>query len=121
MSQHEKIDYVEFPSTNLKATQTFFTKAFGWKFTEYGPDYCDFTNEGINGGFYSSQNTATAESGSALIILYSRNLENTLKKVEEAEGRVNKAIFPFPGGRRFHFIEPGGNELAVWSDKELEA
>ncbi len=116
MSNHEKIDYVEFPASNLKATKTFFSKAFGWVFTDYGPEYCDFTGQGLNGGFYKSEKAATAESGSALIIFFSNDLESTQKKVEEAGGTIIKEIFPFPGGHRFHFTEPSGNEFAVWSD-----
>jgi predicted enzyme related to lactoylglutathione lyase len=117
MSQHEKIDYIEFPATDLEATKDFFKKAFGWSFNDYGTEYCDFANEGVNGGFYKSEKTATTETGSALIIFYSEDLVTTQKKVEKAGGKVVKSIFEFPGGRRFHFTEPSGNEFAVWSDK----
>jgi len=116
MSTHEKIDYVEFPAKDLKSTKQFFTKVFGWKFTDYGPEYCDFSNEGINGGFYKSDKKATTETGSALVIFYSKDLEATQKKVEDAGGNIVKEIFSFPGGRRFHFTEPSGNEFAVWSE-----
>ncbi|SMO63992.1 VOC family protein [Gracilimonas mengyeensis] len=120
MQEHEKIDYVEFPSRNLEATKTFFSKAFGWKFTDYGPEYCDFADEGINGGFYKSEKQCTTETGGALVIFYSKNLEATQQKVEQARGTITKDIFDFPGGRRFHFTEPSGNEFAVWSDLEAE-
>jgi len=116
MPKHEKIDYVEFPSTDLEATKKFFKKAFGWKFNDYGSEYCDFANEGINGGFYRSEKTANTETGSALLIFYSKDLHATQQKIEETGGKITKQIFSFPGGRRFHFKEPGGNELAVWSD-----
>lgn len=117
MQQHEKIDYVEFPANELEATKKFFTKAFGWEFTDYGPEYSSFANEGINGGFFKSSKRSTTEKGGALIIFYSEDLEATQKKVEESGGKIVKDIFSFPGGRRFHFTEPSGNEFAVWSDK----
>lgn len=120
MSKHEKIDYVEWAAKDLEATKSFFKKAFGWSFTDYGPDYCDFSNEGINGGFYKSDKKATAEAGSALVIFYSEDLEATLHKVEDAGGKIVKDIFSFPGGRRFHFTEPSGNEFAVWWANDLK-
>lgn len=118
MSNHEKINYVEFPSPDLVATKTFFSQAFGWSFQDFGPEYSAFTNAGLNGGFYKAELRASTASGSALIVLYSDNLEETLAKVVETGGSIVKEIFTFPGGRRFHFIEPSGNEFAVWSDKE---
>lgn len=119
MSRHEKINYVEYPSRDLAETKRFFEQAFGWAFEDYGPDYAAFSNQGLDGGFFRSDLAARTETGSALIVLFSEDLEGTLSKVEAAGGKVIKPIFSFPGGRRFHFIEPGGNELAVWS--ELEA
>jgi predicted enzyme related to lactoylglutathione lyase len=120
MSKHEKIDYVEFPAMDLEETKRFFTKAFGWKFTDYGPEYCDFADQGIKGGFFKSHKKGTTETGSALIIFYSEDLEATQKKVENAGGVIIKPTYSFPGGRRFHFTEPSGNEFAVWSDKDLK-
>ncbi len=117
MSHHSKIDYVEFPARDIPASKTFFSKVFDWRFTDYGPDYTAFSNSGINGGFYQSELCATTVSGSALIVLYSKELEKSQQKVEQNGGKISKPIFSFPGGRRFHFIEPSGNELAVWSDK----
>lgn len=116
MNQHEKLNYVEFPSVDLAATRQFFTRAFGWSFQDYGPDYCAFADEGLDGGFFRSEKTAAAASGAPLVVFYSRDLERTLEKVKQAGGTIVKPIFAFPGGRRFHFTEPGGNELAVWSD-----
>jgi predicted enzyme related to lactoylglutathione lyase len=115
--EHEKMDYVEFPARNMSATKQFFTTVFGWSFTDYGPDYTSFANEGLNGGFYQSDLTCSSENGSALIVFYSRNLEQTLEKIKTAGGAITKPIFSFPGGRRFHFTDPSGNEYAVWSDK----
>lgn len=117
MSHHSKIDYVEFPAQDIPATKNFFSRVFDWHFSDYGPDYTAFSNAGINGGFYQSELSSTTTTGSALIVLYSKELEKTQQKVEQNGGKISKAIFSFPGGRRFHFIEPSGNELAVWSDK----
>ncbi len=117
MNTHEKINYVEFPSRDLDATEAFFNQVFGWQFTDYGPDYTAFSDQGLDGGFYRSDVNSTSESGGALIVFYSEQLEQTQTRIEAAGGRISKPIFSFPGGRRFHFIEPGGNELAVWSDR----
>lgn len=117
MSQHEKINYVEFPCRDLSKTKEFFIKVFGWSFEDYGPDYTAFSDAGIEGGFFQSTTASTTASGGALVVLYSRNLEATYRKVREGGGSVVKEIFNFPGGRRFHFTEPSGNELAVWSDR----
>ncbi|WP_223669610.1 VOC family protein [Kangiella shandongensis] len=110
------INYVEFPASNLGATKSFFEKAFNWKFTDYGPEYTAFSHSGLNGGFFQSDLKAHTDNGSALIVLYSDNLEATQSIVEQYGGTVTKPIFSFPGGRRFHFTEPSGNELAIWSD-----
>ncbi len=119
MNQHEKINYVEFSARDLDATKSFFSRVFDWSFTDYGPEYTAFSNEGLDGGFYQADLSASVSNGSALIVFYSENLDETLKKVEAAAGKVVKPIFTFPGGRRFHFVEPSGNEFAVWSDKAL--
>lgn len=115
MPAHEKINYVEYPARNLEATKAFFTTAFGWAFEDYGPDYAAFSGQGLDGGFFRADMAARADQGSALIVFYSERLEETLAKVEAAGGTVVKPIFEFPGGRRFHFTEPSGNEFAVWS------
>lgn len=116
----EKINYVEFPAHNLDATKEFFIRTFNWKFTDYGPEYTAFNDGFIDGGFYKANLKADAKQGSALIILLSEDLEATEKKVIENNGVISTPIFSFPGGRRFHFIEPSGNELAVWQI-ELES
>lgn len=115
MQAHEQINYVEFPSTDLAATKQFFVQVFGWSFTDYGPDYTAFADQGIDGGFFKSELAARTEHGSALIIFHSDQLEDTLARVMAAGGTITKPIFSFPGGRRFHFTEPSGNEFAVWS------
>ena len=116
MNEHEKINYVEFPSKDLTATRAFFTAVFGWSFTDYGPEYTAFSNAGIDGGFYRSDLVASSVTGSALIVFYSKDLEKTKSKIENAGGSIVKPVFQFPGGRRFHFSDPNGNEYAVWSD-----
>ena len=116
MNQHEKMNYVEFAANNLEATKAFFSAAFGWTFQDYGDDYTAFLNEGLDGGFYKADKASSAEQGGALIVFFSDDLETTLNKVESAGGKITRPPFGFPGGRRFHFTEPSGNEFAVWSD-----
>lgn len=116
MNKHEKINYVEYPANDIAATKRFFTAAFGWSFVDYGPDYAAFSNQGLDGGFFRSALKSTSDNGAALLVLFSQNLEATLVKIKQAGGVINKEIFLFPGGRRFHFIEPSGNEFAVWSE-----
>ncbi len=117
MLEHEKINYVEFPANNLPATKAFFTTVFGWSFEDYGTEYTAFSNEGLDGGFFQSDLKATTDTGSALIVFYSKELEKTQEKVEAAGGLIVKPIISFPGGRRFQFSEPSGNEFAVWTDQ----
>jgi predicted enzyme related to lactoylglutathione lyase len=115
MSSHIKLNYVEFPSNDIPATKLFFEKAFGWSFQDYGAEYSSFSNQGLDGGFYKSDLKSLASNGSALLVLISDDLEHTQSAVEIAGGEISTSIFSFPGGRRFHFIEPSGNEFAVWS------
>ena len=116
MYEHEKINYVEFPARDMEAAKAFFTQAFGWSFVDYGPEYTAFSDEGLDGGFYKSELNASTENGSALIVFYSNQLEQTQSKIAGAGGTIVKPTFSFPGGRRFHFQDPNGNEYAVWSD-----
>jgi uncharacterized protein len=116
MNLHEKLNYVEFPSRDLALTKAFFSQAFGWAFTDHGPEYTAFSDEGLDGGFYHSDKISSAQAGAALVIFYSAQLEETQTKVEQAGGIISTPTFSFPGGRRFHFIEPSGSEFAVWSD-----
>ncbi len=119
MNEHEKINYVEFPAKDLEATKAFFSAVFGWSFEDYGSEYTAFSDEGLDGGFYKSKLTALRDKGSALIVFYSKELEQTQSKIEKAGGSIIRPIFSFPGGRRFHFSDPNGNEYAVWSDIDL--
>jgi len=116
VNKHEKINYVEFPAKDIEATKAFFTTVFGWSFVDYGPEYIAFSNEGLDGGFYKSDLSSSSEKGGALIVFYSNEIEKTQSKIEKAGGIIIKPIFSFPGGRRFHFSDPNGNEYAVWAD-----
>ena len=116
MNLHEKINYVELPAKDLPATKAFFQSVFGWSFVDYGPEYTAFSDQGLDGGFFQSDLASSSEKGAALIVFYSNQLEATLAKVEKAGGSIVRPIFSFPGGRRFHFTEPSGNEFAVWSE-----
>jgi len=117
MNIHEKINYLEFPCWDIPLTQRFFEAVFEWSFTDYGPAYTAASSGPFEVGFYQAGLTSSASEGGALAIFYSNDLEGTEAKVTEAGGIVIKAIFSFPGGRRFHFKEPSGNEFAVWSDQ----
>lgn len=117
MSQAEhdrRIDYVEFGATDIEATKRFYSGVFGWKFTDYGSEYTAFEDGRLSGGFTT---LAKAAGGNPLVVLYASDLEAMLASVKSAGGRVTKDIFLFPGGRRFQFQDPNGNELAVWSNQ----
>lgn len=116
MTKNNKINYIEIPAKNIGATKTFFNEVFGWSFVDYGPDYCSFAAQGVDGGFFKSELVVSTKNGSPLIVLYSNSLEITQDKIEKAHGKIIKPIFSFPGGRRFHFSDPNGNEFAVWSE-----
>jgi len=116
MNQHEKMNYVELPAKDLAGTKAFFESVFGWSFVDYGPEYTAFENQGLDGGFFQSDLASSTEKGAALIVFYSNQLEATLAKVEKAGGVILRPIYSFPGGRRFHFTEPSGNEFAVWGE-----
>ena len=118
MNRHEKINYIEFPATDLQKTKAFFSRVFDWQFKDYGDEYTAFSNAGLEGGFFKSGLSTSAENGSALVVFYSSQLEKTQEKIEKAGGKIIKPIFSFPGGRRFHFSDPSNNEFAVWSDKD---
>jgi predicted enzyme related to lactoylglutathione lyase len=115
--KHHAINYVEFAAKDLGSTEAFFHRVFGWDFTPYGTEYIAFSGSGLEGGFYQADKMANVNSGSALVVIYSEDLECSLEEVQKAGGTICQDIFAFPGGRRFHFLEPSGNELAIWSDK----
>jgi len=107
------INYVEFKAKDLEAIKQFYSQAFGWHFQDYGPNYIAFSNSGLEGGFSKSDG---AVADGALVILYHENLEEIKGKIVDSNGIISSDIYSFPGGRRFHFRDPAGNELAVWSE-----
>ncbi|PZR71839.1 MAG: glyoxalase [Chthoniobacterales bacterium] len=109
------IDYIEMPSKDLVRTREFFTQLFGWSFQDYGPDYSSFDDGRMAGGFFASKTTSSVEAGASLIVFYSMELEKACAEVTRLGGKITRAIFEFPGGRRFHFEAPGGGEFAIWS------
>ncbi|AZG36653.1 VOC family protein [Shewanella psychromarinicola] len=116
MSQHHSINYLEIPVKDIIATKAFFTQVFGWQFQDYGPEYSCFLKVGIDGGFYRAECQFTLAKGSPLIVLYSQDLGATAAQIIQAGGQITKAVFSFPGGRRFHFSDTNGNEYGVWSE-----
>ena len=111
MREDGKIDYIEQSGGDLKVTKAFYEQAFGWKFQDWGDSYCAFS-EGLDGGFSSDADRVTTP----LVILYAHDLEAMEAKVRAAGGQIVREIMSFPGGRRFHFTDPAGNQLAVWSE-----
>ena len=109
-----QVDYIEFPASDIHKTKAFYAGVFGWKFTDYGPDYTSFEDGRIAGGFMKVE---TVTSGGVLIVIYALDLTAVQAQIKATGSAIVKEIFDFPGGRRFHFRDPNGNELAVWSDK----
>ena len=110
----EKIDYVEFPSSDRTKTSSFFRAAFGWGMTSYGPDYDGLENAGIDGGVDQGEGRVAA----TMAIVRSDDLDDAERRVIAAGGVITRSQYDFPGGRRFHFREPGGNEMAVWTPRD---
>jgi hypothetical protein len=108
-----QIDYIEFPATDVALIKQFYGQAFGWKFSDYGPDYTSFQDGRLTGGFYK---TDTVTRGGPLVVIYAAALGTIEAQIRAAGGTIVREIFSFPGGRRFHFTDPSGNELAVWSE-----
>lgn len=117
MSIHHKINYIEIPVKDIRITKAFFTAVFGWEFTDYGQEYTAFTGAGIDGGMFSAQKCVSTDNGSVLVVLYSEDLAATQAEIKAHGGKIVQDVFSFPGGHRFHFCDPCGNEYAVWSDK----
>ncbi|MEM9686995.1 MAG: VOC family protein [Bacteroidota bacterium] len=112
--KNNHINYVEFKARDLESVKQFYHRSFGWNFTDYGPTYTAFSESGLEGGFEQTNDDII---NGALIVLYHEALDDIKNKIIENGGKISKAVFSFPGGRRFHFTDPAGNELAVWSDK----
>ena len=108
-----RIDNIEFAVADIARSREFYGKAFGWTFTDYGPAYCEFTDGRLTGGLAKGE----PKPGGPLVILYADDLAETQQRLDDAGARIVKPVFSFPGGRRFHFSDPDGYELAVWSDK----
>ncbi|MDF2379619.1 MAG: VOC family protein [Candidatus Gracilibacteria bacterium] len=107
------INYIELPATDIPTTKKFYTQAFGWSFTDYGETYTAFSNSGVEGGF---EKTDSINTGGTLVILHHDDLAKAKDTVMTAGGKITKDIFSFPGGQRFQFTDPNGNELAVWCE-----
>jgi predicted enzyme related to lactoylglutathione lyase len=113
MKPEKQIDYIEFPASDIAAAKKFYSEVFGWKFEDYGPGYTSFMDGRIAGGFTTE---TPGPARGTLVVIYAADIESMQARVEAAGGKIVKPIFSFPGGRRFHFSDPNGNELAVWSD-----
>lgn len=111
--QDKHIGYVELKSTDIDATKSFYGSVFGWTFIDYGPDYVSFANSGLEGGFHKAESVTE---GGPLVVIFSTDIESARDNVAEAGGEIVEDIFDFPGGRRFEFLDPSGNRLAVWAD-----
>ena len=107
-----RIDYVEFIVADVTRAKTFYGDVFGWSFKDYGPDYCEFRDGRLTGGFAKGQASGP---GGPLVILYAKDLAEVQRRIEAAGGHIVKAAYDFPGGRRFHFADPDGYQLAVWT------
>lgn len=119
MSKLEQVNYLEYPAKDLTATKIFFNQVFKWQFTDYGAQYIAFKeSSGLNGGFYQSELYSSCSNGAALTIFYSANIIATKQKIVTAGGKITTPLFNFPGGVRFHFSDPNGNEFAIWSESE---
>lgn len=112
-SEHDnRIDYIEMNVADLSRSKAFYGQAFGWTFKDYGPTYCEFADGRLTGGFTTN---GTPTPGGPLVIVYTDDLAAAHRRVEAAGGHISKPPFSFPGGRRFHFLDLDGYELAVWS------
>ena len=118
MTHHHHFNYIELPTTDMAAMKAFYSAIFGWSYIDYGPSYAAITGAGMDGGFDGNADRTASDQG-ALVVIYSDNPEVSLEAVKAAGGEITVPIFSFPGGRRFHFKDPSGNELAVWT-KEAE-
>jgi predicted enzyme related to lactoylglutathione lyase len=112
MSRNKTIDYVEFHATDLVAIKQFYSRVFGWEFEDYGPDYTSFKDGRMAGGF----SRGPVSHGGPLVVIYVDDLQSAEKQIKDAGGQITREIFSFPGGSRFHFTDPSGNELAAWSE-----
>ncbi|WP_304454355.1 VOC family protein [Nocardiopsis sp. YSL2] len=113
--RHHAIDYIEIAATDLERAKRFYADAFGWRFTDYGPEYAGIqspTGAPEAGGLTTF---GEVRAGGPFVLLYSTDLDRSVEAVRAAGGEVVDGPYGFPGGRRFHFTDPSGNELGVWS------
>lgn len=113
MPAENRIDYVEIPVTDLARTRAFFSSLFGWSFQQWGDEYMSFNDGRLDGGFRLA--AEPAPSTGVLVVFYSENLERDVDRVQQLGATISQPIFSFPGGRRFHFVDPVGTEYALWS------
>jgi len=113
-NKHHHFNYIELPTTDMAAMKNFYSAVFGWSYVDYGPSYAAISGAGVDGGFDADSDRTPSRHG-ALIVIYSDDVEASLEAVRAASGQITVPIFTFPGGKRFHFIDPSGNELAVWT------
>lgn len=117
MLAHHTITYAELPAREFEKTKSFFETVFNWEFQNWGPDYSAFTSPTIEVGFFRSEEPLNS---STLLVFFSDQLEQSYQAIVDAGGTISKDVFDFPGGRRFHFTEPSGNEFAIWSNKRSD-
>ena len=111
-ARQHAIDNIEFNVSDIQRSKAFYGTALGWTFTDFGPTYCEFSDGRLKGGFTTGE---AVRPGGPLIIVYTHNLMQTQREIIAAGGTVTRPVFDFPGGRRFHFSDPDGYELAVWT------
>ena len=118
MRDEGRVDYVEIAAADIDRMRAFFEQLFGWEFQEWGPDYYSFNAGRLDGGLRRAAGPAPASG--VLLVFYSQDLERDYERVQELGATISQEIFEFPGGRRFHFIEPAGTEFAIWTGTEEE-
>lgn len=118
MHHDKSINYLEFASKDLDKTKAFFQAVFDWVFTDYGPEYTAFKTTSMEGGFYAADLSSTTANGACLVVFYARSLSTLQQAIVSAGGHISQETFSFPGGYRFHFSDPTGNEFAVWSEQQ---
>jgi uncharacterized protein len=118
MRVENRIDYIEVPVTDPARAREFFAALFGWEFQEWGPDYLSFSDGRLDGGMRRAD--AAAPVNGVLLVFYSRDLDRDVERIEALGGSISQQAYDFPGGRRFHFTDPGGNEYAMWTAADAE-
>ena len=116
MRPENRIDYIEIPATDLEKVKRFFGSLMGWEFQDWGPDYISFNDGRLDGGFRRADEAAPATG--VLVVFFSTDLERDRDRAIELGASISQDIFDFPGGRRFHFVDPTGNEYAIWAEAE---